>query len=64
MHTPTIKPHLSGYLVECPEGCNLGTSAQQLTRPDAERRAKLHQTATRPWVSWPSSANQAPSDDI
>lgn len=49
MHTATIAKRLHGrYLVICPEGCNLGTSASQATREDAERRVKLHQDATTP----------------
>lgn len=35
-----------GYLVTCPLGCNLGSSAHQLTREGAERRAALHAMAT------------------
>ena len=35
-----------GYLVTCPHGCNLGTTARQATREGAERRVELHQIAT------------------
>jgi hypothetical protein len=35
-----------GYLVTCPHGCNLGTTAHQATREGAERRRDLHAEAT------------------
>jgi hypothetical protein len=40
----------TGYLVTCPHGCKLGTSARQGTREGAERRVALHQAATTPLV--------------
>lgn len=47
MHKLTITPDGAGHLVvECDEGCKLGTSAIQDTQEGAERRAKLHEIAT------------------
>lgn len=47
------RPHVAdyghegaGYLVVCPEGCNLGTSAHQPDEAGALRRVHLHKIAT------------------
>jgi hypothetical protein len=45
-HVATYAPEDGGYLVTCPEGCNLGTSAHQPDRAGARRRAELHEMAT------------------
>lgn len=39
-----------GYLVWCPEGCNLGTSRNQPDLAAAERRVHLHELATTTFV--------------
>lgn len=38
----------TGFLVTCPHGCELGTSARQGTREGAERRIDTHRAATTP----------------
>jgi len=45
-HVATYAPEDGGYLVTCPEGCNLGTSAHQPDKAGARRRAELHEMAT------------------
>jgi hypothetical protein len=48
-HTLTITPDDDGgFLLTCPHGCNLGTSARQPDQASAERRAELHYLATAP----------------
>jgi hypothetical protein len=37
-----------GYLVTCPAGCNLGTSALARTEDEAGRRVRLHMISTKP----------------
>lgn len=45
-HVPVITPDGEGYLVTCPQGCGLGTSARQPGRDAARRRALLHREVT------------------
>lgn len=47
-HTATYAPDGDGYLVSCPEGCKLGTSARQPDEAGARKRVELHQMMTRP----------------
>jgi PST family polysaccharide transporter len=49
-HTATITPEDGGFLVTCPDGCNLGTSAHQPDQRAAEGRAELHRLATAPLI--------------
>jgi hypothetical protein len=42
----TIQGGAEGYLVTCPQGCNLGTTARQATREGAQRMVELHKLAT------------------
>lgn len=45
-HTANVTPEGTGYLVTCPHGCNLGTSAHAADQTAADRRVRLHRTAT------------------
>jgi O-antigen/teichoic acid export membrane protein len=49
-HTATFAPKDGGFLVTCPDGCNLGTSAHQPDQRAAEGRAELHRLATAPLI--------------
>jgi hypothetical protein len=52
------------FLVTCPHGCPLGTSAQCATRWEAERRAEAHAAATRSLVPGVREAHQAAINPI
>lgn len=47
-HIAAITPSGNWFLVTCPQGCNLGTSADQPDRAGAERRVIMHSQATTP----------------
>ena len=48
-HTATITAQPGGgYLVACPAGCALGTSASAADPAEANRRVNLHQSCTSP----------------
>ena len=50
-HEATWAPEGDGYLVTCPHGCKLGTSAHQDTEDGARRRVEMHSLATAPLTS-------------
>jgi len=45
-HEATYAPDGDGFLVTCPHGCSLGTSAHQPTEERAAARVALHALAT------------------
>ncbi len=47
-HVAAYIPAGTGYLVHCPAGCNLGTSAYQPDESGAQRRVELHKISTAP----------------
>lgn len=57
----------AGYLVQCPHGCNLGTSAHAPDRAAAERRVELHELATDlrrdSFTGYPAPELQGPPAD-
>jgi hypothetical protein len=48
-HTATAAPEGTGYLVTCPHGCSLGTSAHAASQAKAQQRIELHRLATERW---------------
>jgi hypothetical protein len=56
-HTATVTPEGAGYLVTCPHGCNLGTSAHAPDEHAAAARVQLHKTATTPLAATPTGEN-------
>ena len=51
-HMAAVTPEDGGYLVTCPHGCRLGTSAHAPDEDMAARRVRLHELATRPLVPY------------
>jgi hypothetical protein len=49
-HTATYAPEGNGFLVECPHGCNLGSTAHAPDESAAAIRVKIHELATEPLV--------------
>jgi hypothetical protein len=45
-HLAAYAPEGDGYLVACPSGCHLGTSAHAADEPAAQRRVRLHLLAS------------------
>ena len=51
-HEADVTPQEGGgFLVTCPAGCNLGTSALARTEDEAAGRVRLHMISTRPLVA-------------
>jgi hypothetical protein len=46
-HQATWTAENGEYVVTCPQGCNLGTSAHAGSEQEANRRVELHRIATR-----------------
>lgn len=47
-HVAEVAPEGDGYVVTCPHGCNLGTSAHAPNEHAASARVRLHKMATTP----------------